>query len=1602
MNRMKKFMAMLLAVVLVAQSGFTSAAEETVSAIPSVIDVSADAPDAEQPAEDVSEPAGEVSEPAEESGQTSETETTGTDGTVEEGPAEEAGTEDGTKEEIGTEDGTKEETGTEGQETVGEETAGDVQEAGDQKEEAPAKDVQEGTAGETAGDQTETETPEAEAPADETAGAGEANGQEETPAGDDANVEESLELNPNLVNGIVANSLDQETRAETVISASMTQEEIDEILQNTAVVTVEAGDYSVIRDGKNYHKIVRLDAGQTINLSGAYTRLQIIVSSENATINADDATMNGQAEEVSNQSAAIYLQTGSVTLNGSLDIDNYDYGLRLGYTNAGTEENAKFTISSNSELSIVNCIAASDNSYYGNGIDDPDNKKYFSYVDRQGDGTRASAITTKGKGYTTVRVEEGASLICTDNAGAGIFSINVSNFTLGIGKNGQVHLDKNGQGLCMNTDYSSTCNVNLEDHAALTCDNNRSNGITGQNRPYIINAQNGSSVSSSNNGDIGINNFYVLLDNSTLTVNDNGSHGATNVSLDAYNDSSVICNGNAYIGLNITKFNDGQSSTNIENSTLTVENNGGSGVRFHVAVTSENAVEETITGLPENAEVRIVDSVIIALGNGIGTSLYGYAVKPGDSGYWADICASCTVDSEGSYITCDSAYSLYNRGASSLRASSILSVGKNDVIQFGIDGAEGKGKQTVESGSVIYNDNAATCVGRTYVENGSLNAYRLAMSGAGEFESLNPSLKSQIKTRSIQIEGTVYAAPVNYFGTKLTMFKLTGEGDFDVYDPNEDDSYTYAYVSDNKGNSYVWAPVAVVHYDATEGAMAVNEGDTVQAGDSFVNRDDGTQIGCAATSTEKGYEASDYTISGQSLSMLGGQLPTAERENYTFAGWYTTASENVEAAERFAENGNYEELYKLLTVKFDENTVIEEADSEITVYAKWSKHYGPDENPDGFDVNITKTAEELNANDETTVQLGIGSTENRNKVAVLFVLDYSTSVNVRNAAAAMLEELASKDKTDVKVGVVNYWAEADEGSWTSITENTDVEELLTATQTGGTNYHAGLLSAKSLLESDEINGYTTYLITISDGITYLWTDETTGDTMSVWFQNIGNGAADIQNANDVYSMKYHNGAIDDDTFYALINGSSDIMEKYEYTIQKAEVYGAGKPTPDETGRYWALVDDDVKESTLVGNEIAILKTASVYKELAQSVDYAFAFKMDENHWGDYPYGEQLMDYLISQADGGSISNTTAESTFNTIKNQILYAIEKGSVTDVIGNDFDLKGVDTFKLTAGGTEIQGAVDAANENLVNFGTADENGVYPYTVEYVPGAAGEEHFVWTINVPVENANGLALSYVLKLVNKNTEAGTYGQYDRDGSKGYADIQTNESAVLEYETTEGDTGSKNFPKPTVSYTVTAQPTPEEPTPEEPTVGTAELTITKKVQNTKGNEKKVTATFYASVFTDAAYQNRYGKVIELKLADASETSVTVELETPADGSERTYYVMETDQNGNVVNSGKEFGYQINVKGGQVTVSKSDSTAQTVITNQQVKKGSGSHSSGSDDESTGTSAVSNTQQVGSAKTGDNANIMLYVVLAVIAAAALAACGTIAYKKRKMTK
>lgn len=239
---------------------------------------------------------------------------------------------------------------------------------------------------------------------------------------------------------------------------------------------------------------------------------------------------------------------------------------------------------------------------------------------------------------------------------------------------------------------------------------------------------------------------------------------------------------------------------------------------------------------------------------------------------------------------------------------------------------------------------------------------------------------------------------------------------------------------------------------------------------------------------------------------------------------------------------------------------------------------------------------------------------------------------------------------------------------------------------------------------------------------------------------------------------------------------------YEYGTSMADVYGSfeafltaapGKLEATRTDSYltaWnggspkvekyieTYVYDDEKTAEVAakyacGIDFAVYNSAVEYAALAAQFDRSFAYAVPEldgsgadntSNWENYPWGEELMNYCQSQstnAGEGSISNANAKEIFSGIKDAILYAIQSGSVTDIIGDDFDLSGLDTVKLTVGGTELTGIV---NGNQINFGRADEQGVYPYTVEYKPATDTEkEQLVWTINVPVESAAGVKLSY-------------------------------------------------------------------------------------------------------------------------------------------------------------------------------------------------------------------------------------------------------------------
>ena len=156
----------------------------------------------------------------------------------------------------------------------------------------------------------------------------------------------------------------------------------------------------------------------------------------------------------------------------------------------------------------------------------------------------------------------------------------------------------------------------------------------------------------------------------------------------------------------------------------------------------------------------------------------------------------------------------------------------------------------------------------------------------------------------------------------------------------------------------------------------------------------------------------------------------------------------------------------------------------------------------------------------------------------------------------------------------------------------------------------------------------------------------------------------------------------------------------------------------------------------------------------------------------------ISDYSADFVDPDSIL-----SIFDSIKDDIHYMIARGVVADVIGDDFSLLNTDKatcFRMTLNGNDLQVTFE---NDVWSFGTPDEEGKYPYEVTYDDD---RKMIIWTINVPVEIAKPVTLSYDLEL-REDAETDFY--------------DTNEWAILNYKSSDGThDGSYVFDIPVVSY----------------------------------------------------------------------------------------------------------------------------------------------------------------------------------------------------------
>ncbi len=527
------------------------------------------------------------------------------------------------------------------------------------------------------------------------------------------------------------------------------------------------------------------------------------------------------------------------------------------------------------------------------------------------------------------------------------------------------------------------------------------------------------------------------------------------------------------------------------------------------------------------------------------------------------------------------------------------------------------------------------------------------------------------------------------------------------------------------------------------------------------------------------------------------------------------------------------------------------------------------EEPVQWDISKSKEATNLDENFESNVTLSLPAGDYKGDLDVVFVLDGSTSTDeddLAGNAAGLLEELAGFKNLNVKAGLVVFGGSVpilyEDEELLVLSENDNLGRIKAAITDksydgiagrSGSNLQAGVKAAQELLDADEaVDNADKYLILLTDGGARMWVN----DKGKALFQTYAPNGKIFWNSNEDFYQRY-------------ISPQTKELREFD------EIWNAGK-NPDFSK--YAMTESESKEEGAVDRAAswdAVLNDDNYYTALEVSTYYAATSIIEASQnshviWVDYPYHDgKYKEYTDSfkswMADKKYVTRYDSteldgNNIFDAVKDQLIYLLDAGStVVDYMGyveGDYNLDFInkaEALTLTVGG-EKKDVVDRG-DNTYGFGNVLDNGKYEYELTYYPADDGEEHFIWTINVPVTKLMPVKLTYKVKLVNPKSAPGTYGVYDKygennDGSAVYS-LYTNNKATLNPVDSNGNEGDpEDFKKPTVSYIVEQPPEPEKEL--------GNLTVYKIVSGNAGDTNK-DFTFTVKL-GDTAINGTYGEM----------------------------------------------------------------------------------------------------------------------------------------------
>jgi hypothetical protein len=480
-----------------------------------------------------------------------------------------------------------------------------------------------------------------------------------------------------------------------------------------------------------------------------------------------------------------------------------------------------------------------------------------------------------------------------------------------------------------------------------------------------------------------------------------------------------------------------------------------------------------------------------------------------------------------------------------------------------------------------------------------------------------------------------------------------------------------------------------------------------------------------------------------------------------------------------------------------------------------------------------KTATELDENLETKVTLSFPGKREAEPSDVVFVLDKSgasAQMDIYKQAKEFLSQISQKakdDGLDIKVGVVlfNKVGNIQQPLTDVVTGYDDILSAMNSEVRHGTNMHAGLLAAKSILDADTaVKAENKHVILISDGATYLYCKD--GDFTKPYTRSFGSVEGGRNMMGGIWewqSREYHL----NNAWKKFSDGSNFIFSQAMKSPEKLGEYLAYYRDQYENNseKNWAQYDYEYTDAAAdngTANPIPVDVNAPCNIDVAfWSTDDTFQSMVNAGYDMNVYYknaadfdGQIFLKYLVRNSNNGELN-----TDFDKLKKKLVDKIAAESIVeDFIGADFDfINDPAKISLTANGEKL--SPEKIDDGMYGFGKKDD-GTYRFVLQYDAGQ--DEKLMLVLNEAASPSKPVVLEYSERLVNVPTEPGTHV------------LKVNESAILHPVDGNGVAGDPyEFPVPTVEYTV---PEPEQK-PEDTTKPSAD-NAKKPAKKAKGGVPK--------------------------------------------------------------------------------------------------------------------------------------------------------------------